>query len=132
MYHSESNCYGFLVFSLNFACREVGNNKFFKFLLDPCCVDFLCHSDEKRCWTISETTKVQNKSVIIHEVNVEMVFCYQNCSDLLLWEKIVLVIEKNFWNSRLKVENLKKKLRSLEQFIQTVKGQNNSWNRMLF
>ena len=29
-----------------------------------------------------------------------MVFCYQNCSDLL-WEKIVLVIEKNFWNSRL-------------------------------
>ena len=28
-----------------------------------------------------------------------MVFCYQNCSDLL-WEKIVLVIEKNFWNSR--------------------------------
>ena len=35
----------------------------------------------------------------------EMVFCYQNCSDLL-WEKIVLVIEKNFWNSRLKAENL--------------------------
>ena len=36
---------------------------------------------------------------------VTMVFCYQNCSDLL-WEKIVLVIEKNFWNSRLKAENL--------------------------
>ena len=35
----------------------------------------------------------------------EMVFCYQNCSDLL-WEKIVLVIEKNIWNSRLKAENL--------------------------
>ena len=29
-----------------------------------------------------------------------MVFCYQNCSDLL-WEKIVQVIKKNFWNSRL-------------------------------
>jgi hypothetical protein len=28
----------------------------------------------------------------------KMVFCYQNCSDLL-WEKISLVIEKNFWNS---------------------------------
>ena len=41
---------------------------------------------------------------------IEMVFCYQNCSDLL-WEKIVLVIEKNFWNSRLKA----------------VKGQNNFW-----
>ena len=36
-----------------------------------------------------------------------MVFCYQNCSDLL-WEKIVLVIEKNFWISRLKAENLQK------------------------
>ena len=28
-----------------------------------------------------------------------------NCSDLL-WEKIVQIIEKNFWNSRLKVKNL--------------------------
>jgi hypothetical protein len=46
----------------------------------------------------------------------KMVFCYQNCSDLL-WEKNVLVIEKNFWNSRLKAENLKI-LRSLERFIQ--------------
>ena len=36
--------------------------------------------------------------------NEEMIFCYQNCSDLL-WEKIVLVIGKNFWNSRLKAEN---------------------------
>ena len=35
---------------------------------------------------------------------IKIVFCYQNCSDLL-WEKIVLVIEKNFWNSRLKGEN---------------------------
>ena len=34
-----------------------------------------------------------------------MLFCYQNCSDLL-WEEIVLAIEKNFWNSRLKAENL--------------------------
>ena len=37
-----------------------------------------------------------------------MVFCYQNCSDLL-WEKIVLVIEKNF----------AKLSRSLEQFLVT-------------
>ena len=34
----------------------------------------------------------------------EMVFCYQNCSDLL-WEKNVLLIEIFFWNSRLKAEN---------------------------
>ena len=34
-----------------------------------------------------------------------MVFSYQNCNDLL-WKKIVPVIEKNFSNWRLKVENL--------------------------
>ena len=32
-------------------------------------------------------------------------FCNQNCSDLL-WEKIATVIEKNFWNTRMKAENL--------------------------
>ena len=32
---------------------------------------------------------------ILIEYNEEMVFCYQNCSDLL-WEKIVVVIEENF------------------------------------
>ena len=31
----------------------------------------------------------------------EIVFCYQNCSEPL-WEKNILVIEKNFWNLRLK------------------------------
>ena len=51
---------------------------------------------------------------------IAMVFCYQDCSDLL-WENFVLSIEKKFWNSRLNF------LRSLEQFIQTVKGQNNLW-----
>ena len=42
---------------------------------------------------------------------------------VLLWEKNVLAIEKNFWNLRLKA----KFLRPLEQFIQTVKRQNNFW-----
>ena len=31
---------------------------------------------------------------------LQMVFCYQNCSDLL-WEKVELVVEKNLWDSRL-------------------------------
>ena len=35
----------------------------------------------------------------------EMVFCYQNCSDLL-WEKNVLVIQRKKRNSRLKAENV--------------------------
>ena len=35
----------------------------------------------------------------------EMVFCYQNCSDLM-WEKIALVIEKNFSSLRLNAKDL--------------------------
>ena len=63
--------------------------------------------------------KKQNRTLIwAHKI----VFCYQNCSDLL-WDKIVLVIEKNFWNSRLKAENLQK----FWEFVWTVKGQNNFW-----
>ena len=34
-----------------------------------------------------------------------MLLCFQNCSDPL-WEKIVVVIEKNFWSLRLNAENL--------------------------
>ena len=53
-----------------------------------------------------------------------MIFCYQNCSDLLS-EKIVLVIEAEG-------RKFAKFLRSLEQFIQTVKGQNNIWLQNAF
>jgi hypothetical protein len=44
--------------------------------------------------------------------NLKMVFCYKNCSDLLC-EKL-LISRLNF-------------MRSLEQSIQTLKGQNNIW-----
>ena len=49
----------------------------------------------------------------------QMVFCYQNCSELL-WGKIVLAIEAEG-------QEFAKFLRLLDQFIQTVKGQNNFW-----
>ena len=56
-----------------------------------------------------------------------MVFCYQNCSDLL-WEKIALVIEKNFWNLRLKAENFQNFLYHFNNlFKQWIFG-----NRMFF
>ena len=51
-----------------------------------------------------------------------MVFCYQNCFDLLR-EKNVLVIEKNLSKLEAEGREFAKFLRSLEQFIQTVKGQ---------
>ena len=46
-----------------------------------------------------------------------MVFCYRNCSDLLTVRK----------NRSSLAENLQKKFQSLEQFIQTLKDQNNVW-----
>ena len=61
---------------------------------------------------------------------VKKTFCQQivlnflclNCSSDL----------KNFANSRPSASNFKSFSQSLEQFIQTVKGQNNFGNRMLF
>ena len=44
------------------------------------------------------------KKSLTEKWNSVMVFCFQNCSDLQ-WDKIVLVIEKTFGNSRLKAEN---------------------------
>ena len=56
---------------------------------------------------------------------LEMVFCYQNCSDLL-WEKIILFSDREkILKFGAEGWEFAKYLRSLEQFIQTVKGQNN-------
>ena len=55
-----------------------------------------------------------------------MVFCYQNCSDLL-WEKIVLVIEKKLLKFVAEGQEFAKFLRSLKQFVRKMKGQNNFW-----
>jgi len=55
-----------------------------------------------------------------------MVFCYQNCFELLR-EKNCLVIEKKLLKFKAKGQEFSKLLRSLEQFIQTVQGQNNFW-----
>ena len=68
---------------------------------------------------------------IINPSTKTMVFCYQNCSDQL-WEKNVSVIEKNFLEFKAEGQEFAKFLRSLEQFIQTVKGQNNFWQQNAF
>ena len=57
--------------------------------------------------------------MVFDDLEQEIVFCLHSCSGLLL-ENIVLVIKKNVWNSKLKDKNLQKKIRSQEQFIQTV------------
>ena len=60
-----------------------------------------------RCTVIYVWHFFDEKNPALKNVFTRMVFCYQNCSDLL-WEKIVLVVEKNFWNSRLKAESFQK------------------------
>ena len=64
-------------------------------------------------------------------VSWEVVFCYHNCSDLL-WEKIVLVIEKDFWNSRLNAENLQNFWDHLNNLFKQCKVRTISGSRMLF
>ena len=67
----------------------------------------------------------------ITKIDLGMVFCYQNCSDLL-WEKIVLVVEKNFWSLRLKAENLQKFSDHWNNFIKQWKVRIIFGNKMLF
>ena len=58
-----------------------------------------------------------------HQFELDIVFCCQNCSDIP-WEKIVLGIEKKTLEFEAEGWEFSKFLRSLEQFIQTLKGQN--------
>ena len=51
---------------------------------------------------------------------------YRNCSDLL-WEKKCSSDREKLLKFEAEGRELAKFLRSLEQFIQTVKGQNNFW-----
>ena len=116
---------------LSFIIELYGFNKLYRLWLYQNCIEHstwksivlliyidFCHA-KSFAWFVM---RKMNKKCLLLE---GMVFCYQNCSDLL-WEKIVLVIEKNFWNSRLSRE-FAKCLRSFEQFFQTVEGQNNFW-----
>ena len=56
----------------------------------------------------------------------KMVFCYQNCSDLL-WKKNCSSDREKLLKFQAEGREFAKFLRLLEQFIQTVKGQNNFW-----
>ena len=63
----------------------------------------------KLLWTGSDFFELEQNFLDVGQKTKssrEMVFSFQNCSNLLLRQKIVLVIEKNFGNSRLQAENL--------------------------
>ena len=68
---------------------------------------------------------------IFSSFHLEIVFCFQNWSDLL-WEKIVPATEKKLLEFDVDGREFAKNLRSLEQGIWTVKGQNNFWKEHFF
>ena len=55
-----------------------------------------------------------------------MVFCFINCLDFL-GQNFYSIDRENLLKLEAECQEFSKKLRSLEQFIQTVKGQNNFW-----
>ena len=65
-------------------------------------------------------------SKTVGEKKEEMVFCYQNCSDLL-WVKICSSDQEKLLKFEAEGWEFPKISRSLEQFIQTMKGQKNCW-----
>ena len=64
--------------------------------------------------------------VIPTTTTMEMVFCYRNCS-YLLWEKNCTTDREKLLKFQAEGREFAKFLRSLEQFIQAVKAQNNYW-----
>ena len=56
-----------------------------------------------------------------------MVFCYQNCSDLHTVRKNCSSDPEKLLKFKAEGQEFANILRSLEQVIQTVKGQNNFW-----
>ena len=78
-------------------------------------------------WNLGEWPKHSVSLCVL----LQMAFWYQNCSDLR-GDKIVLVIEKNFWNLRLKAENVQKRWDHLNNLFKRWKVRTISGNRMLF
>ena len=90
-----------------------------------------CSSDQEKLWKFEDEGRdlanfLRSLGQFIQAVKCQenfeigkIVFCYQNCPDLLR-EKIVLVIEKKLLKFEAKNQEFAKILRLLEQFIQTL------------
>ena len=82
-----------------------------------------CFSVRQKLYTWYLLIDLDLLSILLH-LFPGMVFCYQNCSDLL-WEFF-------FANSQTSASNFKSFSWSLEQFIQRVKGQTQFWKQNAF
>ena len=102
--------------SINFGCTKIG--RFFSFKVEQFQGNFEMDS--------ADATKMTKFRFYISFFRVKMVFCYQNCSDLL-WEKKCFSDWEFFLKFEAKDQEFANFLRSLKKLIQTVKGQNNFW-----
>ena len=59
--------------------------------------------------------------------NTVMVFCFQDCSDILFMRKKCSTDREKLLKFEAEGREFSKFLRSPEQFIQTVKGHDNFW-----
>ena len=78
-------------------------------------------------WNFCSQLGCLRKQLINPLLNPQMVFCHQNCSDLHTVRKNCSSDQEKLLKFEAEGRELAKFLRSLEQFIQTVKGQNNVW-----
>ena len=77
-------------------------------------------------FTCMFTLPIRDQKVRMNLAPCTLVFCHQNCSDLL-WEKNCSSDQEKLLKIEAEGQEFAKILRSLEQFIQTVKGQNSFW-----
>ena len=77
-------------------------------------------------FTCMFTLPIRDQKVRMNLAPCTLVFCHQNCSDLL-WEKNCSSDQEKLLKIEAEGQEFAKILRSLEQFIQSVKGQNNFW-----
>ena len=81
---------------------------------------------KRNFWSGTEIGQRQGTPAELKQKIIRMVFCYQNCSDIL-WEKNCSSDSEKLSKFNAGGGEPAKILRSLEQFIQTEKGQNNIW-----
>ena len=85
-----------------------------------------CFLIENRDWLMPMSRGIQDSS---HSTG--MVFCYQNCSDLL-WKKNCSSDREKLLKFEAEGRGFAKFLKSLEQFVNTVKGGKIFGSRKLF
>ena len=85
------------------------------------------YDKEKTSYLDKVENNVIEKIPIKAELEVKMVFCYQNCFDLCTVRKNCSSDQEKLLKYEAEGREFEIFSRSLEQFIQTVKGQNNFW-----